>query len=88
MGGVDHETEERCLHGKRPRRLLCWDGSNTGRHYLACPLKGKSNMCDFVSWVDDKWPPMFQQFASSIWEVVGKFKKQADDVQVDLLEAI
>jgi hypothetical protein len=38
-------------------------------------------MCDFVSWVDDKWPPMF-------WEVVGKFKKQADDLQVDLLETI
>ncbi|PVH38803.1 hypothetical protein PAHAL_5G355900 [Panicum hallii] len=91
-GGVDHKTEERCHHGKRPMlldawmmlmliRLLCWDGSNTGRHYLAYPLKGKSNMCDFVSWVDDKWPPMF-------WEVVGKFKKQADDLQVDLLETI
>ncbi|PUZ56716.1 hypothetical protein GQ55_5G354100 [Panicum hallii var. hallii] len=37
-GGVDHETEERCRHGKRPSRLLCWDGSNTGRRYLAYPL--------------------------------------------------
>lgn len=28
-GGIDRETDERCCHGKRPRRLLCWDGKNT-----------------------------------------------------------
>ncbi|PAN34344.1 hypothetical protein PAHAL_6G086600 [Panicum hallii] len=87
-GGVDHETAERCRHGKRPRRLLCWDGNNTGRRYLACPLRGKFNMCDFISWVDDQWPPMFQRVVASIGEVVGKFKKKLDDLQVDLLEAI
>lgn len=42
-------------------------------------------MCDFV---DAKWPPKFQKVASSIWEVVGKFKKQADEAQIDLLTAI
>jgi Sec-independent protein translocase protein TatA len=42
-------------------------------------------MCDFV---DAKWPQKFQKVASSIWEVVGKFKKQADEAQSDLLTAI
>jgi hypothetical protein len=36
-GGVDHETDLKCHHGKSPRRLLCWAGKNTGRSYLACP---------------------------------------------------
>ena len=45
-------------------------------------------MSNFISWVDDQWPPKFQQIASGIWEVVEKFKKKADDLQVDLLEAI
>lgn len=38
-GGIDHETDERCCHGKRPRRLFCWDSKNTGRRYLGCPLR-------------------------------------------------
>lgn len=38
-GGIDHETDERCRHGKRPRRLFCWDSKNTGRRYLGCPLR-------------------------------------------------
>ena len=42
-------------------------------------------MSDFISWVDDQWPPKFQQVASGI---VEKFKKKADDKQVDLLVAI
>lgn len=35
-GGVDHESELRCHHGNCPRRLVCWDGKNTGRRYLGC----------------------------------------------------
>ena len=31
---------------------------------------------------------MFRQVASSIWEVVEKFKKKANDLHVDQLEAI
>ncbi|CAN6213850.1 unnamed protein product [Urochloa humidicola] len=46
-GGLDQETDARCDHGKRPRRLLCWNGKNTGRRCLACPLNG-DKMCDFV----------------------------------------
>lgn len=51
-------------------------------------MQGKENKCDFVEWIDYKWLPMFQKVAASIWEVIGKFKKQADEAQVDLLAAI
>ncbi|CAN6286003.1 unnamed protein product [Urochloa humidicola] len=42
--GVDHESKSRCHHGKLPRRLLCWEGKDTGRRFLACPLKGKTDV--------------------------------------------
>ncbi|RLM64640.1 hypothetical protein C2845_PM16G13330 [Panicum miliaceum] len=58
-GGLDHVTDPRCSHGKRPRRLLCWDGKNTGRRYLGCPMEKKSQMCCFVKWMDEEWPPRF-----------------------------
>ncbi|CAN6359694.1 unnamed protein product [Urochloa humidicola] len=51
-------------------------------------LQGKENMCDFVEWKDDKWPPMFQKVASSIWEIVGKFKRQEKEAQLDLLAIV
>ncbi|RCV31167.1 hypothetical protein SETIT_6G155400v2 [Setaria italica] len=50
--------------------------------------KGKSNMCDFIEWKDDKCLAMFQEVAANIWEVVDNFKKKADDLQVDLLAEI
>jgi hypothetical protein len=31
---------------------------------------------------------MFQQVASSLWKFVSKFKKQVDDLWVDLLAAV
>ena len=37
-GGIDSGTQYRCRHGKHPRRLLYWDGRNTGRRYLGCPM--------------------------------------------------
>lgn len=45
-------------------------------------------MCRFVKWVDDEWPPKFQQVAASLWDVVAQFKKKADDCQADFLDAI
>ncbi|CAO2144700.1 unnamed protein product [Urochloa humidicola] len=61
-GGVDHESKLRCQHGKLPRRLICWEGKDTGRRFLGCPLKGE-NRCAFVEWKDESWPPLFQAFS-------------------------
>ena len=38
-GGIDRVTQYRCRHGKRPRCMLCWDGANTGRRFLGCPIQ-------------------------------------------------
>lgn len=86
--GLDCKSSLRCRHGRPSRCLLCWDGANTGRRYLGCPLKNKSRMCRFVKWVDDEWPPKSQEVAATLWDVVAQFKKKADDAQTDLLGAI
>jgi hypothetical protein len=41
-----------------------------------------------VYWIDEKWPPMLQKDAASIWEVVGKYKRIAEEAQVDLYAVI
>ena len=51
-------------------------------------LQNKSRMCRFVKWVDDEWPPKFQEVAATLWDVVAQFKKKADDAQTYLLGAI
>jgi hypothetical protein len=45
-------------------------------------------MCDFVYWIDEKWPPMLQKAVASIWEVVGKYKRITEEAQVDLYAVI
>ena len=50
--------------------------------------QGKSLKCRFVKWIDDEWPAKFQEVACTLWDVVAKFKKRADDAQVEFLGAI
>jgi len=45
-------------------------------------------MCRFVKWINEEWPTKFQEVACTLWHVVAKFKKRADDAQADLLRAI
>jgi hypothetical protein len=48
----------------------------------------KEHRCYYIHWVDEQWPPVFQKAAASIWEVVRKLKKQAQDAQIDLYATI
>jgi hypothetical protein len=50
-GGIDNDTELRCHHGKCPRHMLCRDGENTGRRYLACPerVRFDTSLCSLVT---------------------------------------
>ena len=45
-------------------------------------------MCRFVKWIDEEWPAKLQEVACTLWDVVAKLKKRADDAQADLLGAI
>lgn len=51
-------------------------------------MQKKSQMCRFVKRMDEEWPPRFQEVAATLWDVVGKFKKTADEAQAALLGAI
>jgi len=45
-------------------------------------------MCRFVKWIDDEWPPKFQEVACTLWDVVAMYKKKADEAEADFLGAI
>ena len=45
-------------------------------------------MCRFVKWIDDEWPPKFQEVACTLWDVVAMYKKKADEAKADLLGVI
>ncbi|KAG2649984.1 hypothetical protein PVAP13_1NG182300 [Panicum virgatum] len=87
-GGIDRVTQYRCRHGKRPRRMLCWDRANTGRRFLSCPIQARSSRCRFVKWIDDEWPAKFQKVACTLWDVVDQYKKKADEAKADFMGAI
>ena len=45
-------------------------------------------MCRFVKWIDDEWPPKFQEVACTLWDVVAMYKKKADEAKADFMGAI
>ncbi|XBH72137.1 hypothetical protein VPH35_099507 [Triticum aestivum] len=53
-------------HGKASKRLVAFEGTNTGRRFLACPEPN----CGFVEWVDHQWPPTMQNALLKLWAMV------------------
>ncbi|XP_062213346.1 uncharacterized protein LOC133914231 [Phragmites australis] len=49
--GVETDTNLTCHHGVHPVRRVAWEGSDTGRSFLAYPYEDEDE-CDFVMWVD------------------------------------
>ena len=45
--------------------------------------RGESNICEFISWVDDQWPPEFQQVACGIWHL---YRLEAIQLRNDAIE--
>lgn len=46
-------------HGKASERLVAFEGTDTGRRFLACAEPEGQN-CGLVEWVDQQWPPTMQ----------------------------
>ncbi|XBH59863.1 hypothetical protein VPH35_114547 [Triticum aestivum] len=58
--GLELETMSPCeKHGKASERLVAFEGTDTGRRFLACAEPEGQN-CGFVEWVDHQWPPTMQ----------------------------
>ncbi|XBI56983.1 hypothetical protein VPH35_038472 [Triticum aestivum] len=68
--GLELETMSPCeKHGKASERLVAFEGTDTGRRFLACGEPEGQN-CGFVEWVDHQWPPTMQNALLKLWAMV------------------
>ncbi|KAF7052722.1 hypothetical protein CFC21_060783 [Triticum aestivum] len=67
---LELETMSPCeKHGKASERLVAFEGTDTGRRFLACAEPEGQN-CGFVEWVDHQWPPTMQNALLKLWAMV------------------
>ncbi|XBI70021.1 uncharacterized protein LOC119288628 [Triticum dicoccoides] len=72
--GLELETMSPCeKHGKASERLVAFEGTDTGRRFLACAEPEGQN-CGFVEWVDHQWPPTMQNALLKLWAMVEDSK--------------
>ncbi|KAE8819377.1 hypothetical protein D1007_02882 [Hordeum vulgare] len=55
-------------HGKASMRHVAFEGTNTGRRFLACAEPEDDN-CGFVEWVDQEWPITMQNALLMLWSM-------------------
>ncbi|KAE8801408.1 hypothetical protein D1007_23001 [Hordeum vulgare] len=53
-------------HGRASKRHVAFEGTNTGRRFLAC-AEPEGDNCDFVEWVDQEWPIAMQNALLKLW---------------------
>ncbi|KAE8781542.1 hypothetical protein D1007_45238 [Hordeum vulgare] len=53
-------------HGKASMRNVAFEGTNTGRRFLAC-VEPEGDSCGFVEWVDQEWPITMQNALLKLW---------------------
>uniref|UniRef100_A0A0E0K1M5 Zinc finger GRF-type domain-containing protein n=1 Tax=Oryza punctata TaxID=4537 RepID=A0A0E0K1M5_ORYPU len=56
----------KCRHGLRPKKRMAWEGKDTGRRFLGCPLE-EVDQCDTLIWVDQEWDPKVQKAFEKLW---------------------
>ncbi|KAF7028807.1 hypothetical protein CFC21_040669 [Triticum aestivum] len=62
-------------HGKASEGLVAFEGTDTGRRFLACAEPEGQNS-GFVEWVDHRWPPTMQNALLKLWAMV-EYSKSA-----------
>ncbi|XBH85844.1 hypothetical protein VPH35_073652 [Triticum aestivum] len=72
--GLELDVMSPCeKHGMASERLVAFEGTDTGRRFLACAQPEGSN-CGFVEWVDHQWPPTMQNALLKLWAMVEDAK--------------
>ncbi|XBI59444.1 hypothetical protein VPH35_040506 [Triticum aestivum] len=72
--GLELDVMSSCeKHGMASERLVAFEGTDTGRRFLACAQPAGSN-CGFVEWVDHQWPPTMQNALLKLWAMVEDAK--------------
>ncbi|KAI4981169.1 hypothetical protein ZWY2020_021654 [Hordeum vulgare] len=55
-------------HGKATERFVAFEGTSTGRRFLACAEQGADNY-GFVEWVDPYWPIPMENALLKLWQM-------------------
>ncbi|KAI4984572.1 hypothetical protein ZWY2020_017202 [Hordeum vulgare] len=65
------ESEPTCMmHHQRPKKMVAFEGSLTGRRFLSCPVQQDEGVnCGVVEWVDGPWPEILQRCLGRIWDM-------------------
>ncbi|XP_020185167.3 uncharacterized protein [Aegilops tauschii subsp. strangulata] len=72
--GLELDVMSPCeKHGMASERLVAFEGTDTGRRFLACAQPAGSNR-GFVEWVDHQWPPTMQNALLKLWAMVEDAK--------------
>ncbi|XP_020153116.1 uncharacterized protein [Aegilops tauschii subsp. strangulata] len=69
-------------HGKPSERLVEFEGTMTGRRFLACAEPEGQN-CGFVQWVDEQWPPTMENPLLKLWSMVEESNCARENRVVD-----
>ncbi|KAE8807780.1 hypothetical protein D1007_15940 [Hordeum vulgare] len=88
------ESEPTCMmHHQRPKKMVAFEGSLTGRRFLGCPVQRDEGVnCGVLEWVDGPWPEILQRCLGRIWDMyqeqnLGRVKdEQAHEKEVAKLK--
>ncbi|XBH97715.1 hypothetical protein VPH35_127347 [Triticum aestivum] len=82
--GLELDVMSPCeKHGMASERLVAFEGTDTGRRFLACAqpvwivgivIFFLTVNCGFVEWVDHQWPPIMQNALLKLWAMVEDAK--------------
>uniref|UniRef100_A0A8I6XZF6 Zinc finger GRF-type domain-containing protein n=1 Tax=Hordeum vulgare subsp. vulgare TaxID=112509 RepID=A0A8I6XZF6_HORVV len=87
-------SEVTCMmHHQRPKKMVAFEGTLTGRRFLGCPVQQDEGVnCGVVEWVDGTWPEILQRCLARIWDMyheqnLGRVKdKQVHEKEVGKLK--
>nr|AER41627.1 GRF+domain+protein [Oryza glumipatula] len=85
--GEEKGTRLRCKHGLCPARRVAWEGEDTGRRFLGCPLEEDEDLCKFVQWVDPEWDSRVKKTLAGMWDMVDRGVKREASIQADMFKA-
>ncbi|XP_044392133.1 uncharacterized protein [Triticum aestivum] len=55
-----------CIHKLSAKRMVAFEGQNTGRRFFGCAER-EGNNCGVVDWVDPKWPDTLKRALKKLW---------------------
>ncbi|CAM0912400.1 unnamed protein product [Alopecurus aequalis] len=82
--GLAIDSTQLCnVHKQLPERFVAYEGTNTGRQFLACAVKNEIENCGFVAWIDPEWPDSLQYALSSLWTKVEEVNHARISAKID-----